>query len=438
MPPAVIAGGIAAVGAIGGAVIGSKSQSKAANQANAAQQESAQLQYQLGQQSLALQEKLANQSLGASQGIYNSNYNMLSPFVSRGNVAGTQINAMLGLPSAPVMRSPMEATAPAAGGAPTTPTSPSPSAPAPPAYAGPSLAQIAAMENDGIPGNAAAGQAQYNAYYSAYPQAAMGAPAATSPQAALMASTSAPAIAAQNQVVSQTPLAAAAPAPAAALRMVPMDERVGDRPMLADYATPAAYAAAAKAWRGGVDPAAPAVPAAGGAAPAPAVPAAGGAAVPAAATPSAADAFNTFANSAGAKAMLAAGADSINNLYAAKGALNSGAAMKSLEDYSQTTMLNNYLMPYMSMLGGQQAVGAQAGSAVAGIGSSYGNTVANINSGLANASTGINAGIGGAFQNSADAAANAAIAKGYGQSQLWGTVGSSLGNIASAYAPRPY
>ncbi len=148
-------------------------------------------------------------------------------------------------------------------------------------------------------------------------------------------------------------------------------------------------------------------------------------------------AMEQFANSAGMQFQMAQGANAINNLYAAKGALQSGSAMKALQDYGQNTALQNYFMPYMSMLNGQQAMGAQAGSSIAGVGSSFGNTAAGINSGYGNAATAINGQIGGAYQNSADAAANAAIASGAGQAQLWGAVGSGLGTLGSSFVPRP-
>jgi hypothetical protein len=139
------------VGTIGGAIIGSSAQKKASSQANDTQQAATQAQLQLGQQSLAvqqqlaqqslaLQDKLAGQGLAANLGIYNSNYGMLSPFVSRGNVAGDAINALLGLPTAPVMTSPMANGIPSfpginapAAGAPATPTPAAPAGPAAPA-----------------------------------------------------------------------------------------------------------------------------------------------------------------------------------------------------------------------------------------------------------------------------------------------------------------
>lgn len=153
MPPAIIAGGIAAAGTIGGALIGSHQQSQAVQQANNSQQAATQAQLQLGQQ-----------ALGLNQSIYNSNYDLLSPFVSRGNVAGDAINALLGLPSAPHLSSPL-ASNPAVqtgGGTGGTPLGSIPGVNAPAT----SIQQILPYANDGVPGNYAAGLQQY---YGAHP-----------------------------------------------------------------------------------------------------------------------------------------------------------------------------------------------------------------------------------------------------------------------------
>jgi hypothetical protein len=150
-------------------------------------------------------------------------------------------------------------------------------------------------------------------------------------------------------------------------------------------------------------------------------------------------ALNNFANSAGMQFQLQQGTNALNNMYAARGQLQSGAAMKAIQDYGQNTALQNYFMPYMSLLGGQQAVGAQAGSAVAGVGSSFGNTAANINSNFGNAATGINAGMGGAIGAGADSAANAALARGGVAGQLGSSIGGALGSLGSSFfAPSQY
>lgn len=78
MPPVVIAGGIAAAGAIGSAAIGASSAKKAAKASQAG----------------------ADASIAAQERTYASNTANLSPYMQRGNVAGDYLNAMLGLPSA--------------------------------------------------------------------------------------------------------------------------------------------------------------------------------------------------------------------------------------------------------------------------------------------------------------------------------------------------
>lgn len=83
MPPAIIAGVVGAAGAIGGALISSKANSKAINTATQAQQRSEDA--QLGFQREARAENTA----------------ALSPFMARGNAAGETINAALGLGYSP-------------------------------------------------------------------------------------------------------------------------------------------------------------------------------------------------------------------------------------------------------------------------------------------------------------------------------------------------
>lgn len=168
MPPAIIAAGVAAVGTIGGALISSHAQKSAADQAMQSQDQATAVQLQLGQQALNNQMQLGQQSLGLNQALYNSNYDTLSPYVSRGNVAGSQINALLGLPNATAMKSPLETKTggltpiPMPTGA-TGPTTGTTGGTTQTGYTGPSLAQIYAMKSDGIPGNYAAAMANYMA-----------------------------------------------------------------------------------------------------------------------------------------------------------------------------------------------------------------------------------------------------------------------------------
>jgi hypothetical protein len=310
MPIGAIIGGVAS---IGGALIGSSSQKKAAKQANAAQQDATQSQLTLGRESLAL-----------NKDIYGQNKALLTPFVDRGNVAGDSINALLGLPSG--------------------------QAPAAQAW------------QPGTPGGS--GVTQYS-----------GGPLSGTWNADQ-------GFGGLNDMIRR--------------RMV--ESRGGD---------PIGGLSEGGAIPGGVTTTA---------------------ATPSSTPtsnitqPSAMDALNNFSNSAGMQFQLQQGGDMINNHYAGMGALQSGAAEKELQNYGQQTALNNYFMPYMGLLGGQQSVGAGAASAVAGVGTNFGNTAANIN-----------AGMGANIQNGANAASNAALLRGQATSQMWNGIGSALGGIASSF-----
>jgi len=81
MPVAIIAAGVAAAGSIGAAAIGAGAQKSAANKASQAAQHATDTNNQL------------------QRDIYNSNYNVLSPYVNSGYQANHAINELLGLPS---------------------------------------------------------------------------------------------------------------------------------------------------------------------------------------------------------------------------------------------------------------------------------------------------------------------------------------------------
>ncbi len=78
MPPAIIGGAIAAVGAVGGAAISAGAAGKASKQAAATE--------------AANQARLAE--------VYQKNTANIDPFMQRGNAAGDAINSILGLPTA--------------------------------------------------------------------------------------------------------------------------------------------------------------------------------------------------------------------------------------------------------------------------------------------------------------------------------------------------
>jgi hypothetical protein len=123
MPPAVAAAGIAAAGAIGGAVIGSSAQKKAAGQAADTQRDATAAQLQLGKDSLALQKEMFNQGLDFNKMQAGVSYDMLSPFVGSGLGATGALNALLGITPVDMGANPYN--------------TPSPATPAPPAAGSP-------------------------------------------------------------------------------------------------------------------------------------------------------------------------------------------------------------------------------------------------------------------------------------------------------------
>lgn len=97
MPTAVIAAGVAAAGTIGGAVLSSGAQKSATNAAVNAQTNASNQQLQLGRESMAL-----------NRDIYNSNFGVLAPYAANGIPASNALNALLNLPAAPTMTSPLQ------------------------------------------------------------------------------------------------------------------------------------------------------------------------------------------------------------------------------------------------------------------------------------------------------------------------------------------
>jgi hypothetical protein len=138
MPPVVIAAGIGAAGAIGGAVLSSNAQKSAAQQATdattAANNQAVQAQLQLGNQSLDLQRQMYNNSTGLQTQVYNQGFNALAPYAANGVPASNAINSLLGLPKATPLKSTVTAPPPIAPTGPVTQTGatgPVPGAPVP-------------------------------------------------------------------------------------------------------------------------------------------------------------------------------------------------------------------------------------------------------------------------------------------------------------------
>lgn len=89
-------------------------------------------------------------------------------------------------------------------------------------------------------------------------------------------------------------------------------------------------------------------------------------------------AFDIFRNSTGYQFRLGEGLDAVNSAYAGIGGLQSGAAMRGINEYGQNFASNEF-GNYMNALGAQQAVGAGSASALAGVGQNFAGTVIGAN-----------------------------------------------------------
>lgn len=176
--------------------------------------------------------------------------------------------------------------------------------------------------------------------------------------------------------------------------------------------------------------------------PAPATPAPGATPAPAPAPGSTAttppplsydQAFNNFKDFIGYDFAFDEAMRALSHQYASGGAYLSGAAGKAFQDRAAQIATQMAAFPYLNYLGGQQAMGAQAGSALAGVGSNFGSTAAGMGQNYANSASAINAGMGGAIQGGANALSNAAIANGVANANLWSGVGSALGTLGSSF-----
>lgn len=126
------------------------------------------------------------------------------------------------------------------------------------------------------------------------------------------------------------------------------------------------------------------------------------------------DAFKIFRDSTGYQFRVGQGQDAINTGFAARGLLQSGAALKSLDDYRQN-MASAEFGNYLGSLQDQSRLGFGAASAQAGVGQNFANNVTQLNS--ANAS----------------ALANAAVARANNSNALIGGIGGALGGVLGGF-----
>ena len=100
------------------------------------------------------------------------------------------------------------------------------------------------------------------------------------------------------------------------------------------------------------------------------------------------NAFRRFIQNSDYGFQFGQGSNAVNSGFAGAGTLKSGAAMKALEDYRQN-LQQGYRGEFLAGLGNQQALGAAAASAQAGVSQNAGNSLANVytqqGSNLANA-----------------------------------------------------
>lgn len=127
----------------------------------------------------------------------------------------------------------------------------------------------------------------------------------------------------------------------------------------------------------------------------------------------ASNAFDIFRNSTGYQFRVNEGMDALNSGYAGSGLLQSGAALKALDDYRQN-MASAEFGNYLGYLGQQQGTGLQAAGAQAGVGLNYANNVTALN------------------QQNANALSNAAVARANNSNALIGSLGS-IGSGALGY-----
>jgi hypothetical protein len=120
------------------------------------------------------------------------------------------------------------------------------------------------------------------------------------------------------------------------------------------------------------------------------------------------DALATFRNASGYQDTLSQGLNAVNTGYAARGALESGAAQKALAKYG-ANLASGTFGQYINTLQGQQAAGAGALGAATGAGNAY----------AAQSMT--------ANNNASSAAANAALYGAQSQQQAIGGVANALG-----------
>lgn len=140
----------------------------------------------------------------------------------------------------------------------------------------------------------------------------------------------------------------------------------------------------------------------------------GGAPLTAGGTPNALSGFDAFRGSSGFQFRLSEGLRALNHGYAGRGMLESGAAMKGINNYAQN-MASNEFGNYAQMLQQQQQLGFGGASALAGVGQNMVNNVTSNN------------------MSAADARANAALMGGAANNSFLNALAGTSGTFASMF-----
>jgi hypothetical protein len=163
-------------------------------------------------------------------------------------------------------------------------------------------------------------------------------------------------------------------------------------------------------------------------------------------------ALNNFYNTAMYQFPLQQGLEAVNANYAGRGALQSGAAMKAIEQYGANSAAAGAMGDYFQLLGNQQGVGLNAASAQGGLASNYSSNLSGLGQNYANNAIGLNSNfannVSGAYGNYGNALSqgalnvgninsNAAIAHANNNNALIGGIGGSLGGLAGYYGATP-
>jgi hypothetical protein len=125
------------------------------------------------------------------------------------------------------------------------------------------------------------------------------------------------------------------------------------------------------------------------------------------------DAFDRFRQGTNYQWRYNQGLKATEGNFATRGALDSGAAEKAKITFGQN-LASGELSNYMNLLASQQASGLSAAGAVMGVNTSYAGNVTAQNT------------------NAGNVAANAALAGGQANANMWGTVGNAAGQLGGA------